>query len=207
MADSLSHRAVRPLVPVLLRLRATPNQVTTVRLVIGLAATASVAWGSAESRLWGGLLWILGCLLDRLDGELARIGGMSSPQGAAYDTAVDRWMSALFFLGLGASLHGGPLAVPGLLCGLAACAAQHRACLVADRYDDLSESDKVIPSRWGFDADDAYYVLGPLAWLSYAGRFTASVLAVVGTLVFLTVFVVRLSRLRRRTAERSVPAG
>ena len=202
MPASWSHRLVRPLVPTLIRLRLTPNHVTGFRLVLGLAGVALVAWGSEATRLWGGGLWLLCCLGDRLDGELARIGNMCSPAGERFDTAVDRWMSALFFLGLGLSVRAGAHPLLGVACGAAACLAQHGVCMVADRFDRLSPSgDKVIPSRWGFDADDALYILGPLAWLPLDLRLTAVILAAVGTTGFLVVFALRLARLRRRLSR------
>ncbi len=203
MPASWSHRLVRPLVPALIRLKVTPNQVTAVRLLAGLCGIAAVAWGSDAARLWGGVLWLLCCLGDRLDGELARLGDMCSPQGEAFDMAVDRWNSALFFLGLGVSVRGGGHPWLGAACGVAAFLAQQAVCHTADRYDELSPSgDKVIPSRWGFDADDALYILGPLAWLPADLRLGATVLAAVGTSAFLLVFTVRLARLRRRLSRR-----
>ena len=199
MNTSWSHRLVRPLVPALIRLKVTPNQVTGVRLVLGLAGVAATAWGSETARLWGGALWLLCCLGDRLDGELARLGDMCSPEGARFDMAVDRWISALFFLGLGLSVHAGAHPLLGAACGGIACLAQLANSAVADRFDTLSPNgDKVIPSKWGFDADDALYVLGPLAWLSADLRLGADVLAAVGTTAFLAIFTLRLSRLRRR---------
>ena len=202
MPDSWSHRAVRPLVPALIRARVTPNQVTAAHLTVGLVAVAATAWGSEATRLAGGGLWLVSCLLDRLDGELARIGDMCSPEGARLDEAVDRWTGALFLLGLGLSVHGGAHPWLGAACGLAAFAAQQANCLVADRFDALSPSgDKVIPSWGGFDADDGLYVLGPLAWLPAGLRLGAAELAAVGTSLFLVLFCVRLVRLRRRLAR------
>lgn len=208
MTSSWSHLLVRPLVPTLIRLKLRPNHVTGFRLVLGSAGIAAVAWGTPAARLWGGGLWLLCCLGDRLDGELARIGDMCSPEGERFDTAVDRWMSALFFLGLGVSVHAGPHPWLGAALGLAACTAQQAVCRVADAFDGLSPGgDKVIPSRWGFDADDALYILGPLAWLPTDLRLDATALAAVGTAGFLVAFALRLSRLRRRLAEgRDAPA-
>ncbi len=61
-------------------------------------------------------------------------------------------------------------------------------------------------SRWGFDADDALYLLGPLLWLPATIRFGATTLAAIGTMGFLILFVGRLARLRRRMAEPLAPA-
>ena len=106
MSGSWSHRLVRPLVPPLLRVGVRPNYVTTAHLIVGAASLATIALGDDRARLWAGIAWLFSCLLDRLDGELARIGDMCSATGHRYDYLVDMWLSALFFLAIGLSVPG-----------------------------------------------------------------------------------------------------
>ena len=54
----------------------------------------------------------------------------------------------------------------------------------------------MLASRWGFDADDALYILGPLGWLPAPYRLAVAVLAAVGTALFLILFVHRYTRLK-----------
>lgn len=199
---------MRPLVRPLLRIGATPNQVTAGHLVLGLATLGAIAWGSDTVRLWAGGAWLVCCLLDRLDGELARIGNMCSAAGHRFDYLVDMWLAALYFAALGLSVHGrfGRVAIA---CGAIACVIQLVLYQVAERFDRLSgDAGHVLASRWGFDADDALYVLGPVVWLPGGLRFAATALAAIATLLFLGLFTRRLAHLRRRIAEGSfVPAA
>ncbi len=81
----LARRLVTPLVgtPV------TPNHLTTLRLLIGLAG----AWCLTQPGFgWinaGALLIVLSNFVDHTDGELARISGQSSKLGHFYDLASD----------------------------------------------------------------------------------------------------------------------
>jgi archaetidylinositol phosphate synthase len=200
LSGSWTHRLVRPLVRPLIRLHVRPNHITGLHLVIGLVSLAAIAFGSDQARFWGGVAWLFSCLLDRLDGELARIGNMTSAWGHRFDYLTDMWLSALFFLALGLSVHG---AHHGLATGFGALAGLTQLLngQVAERFDRLSGDDgKVLASRWGFDADDALYILGPLGWLPTPWRLVVTLLAGVGTAAFLLLFVVRLRRLRARLA-------
>jgi archaetidylinositol phosphate synthase len=200
LSGSWTHRLVRPLVRPLIRLHVRPNHITALHLAIGLAALAAIAFGSDTMRCWGGVAWLFSCLLDRLDGELARIGNMTSAWGHRFDYLVDMWLSALFFLALGFSVHG-PHHLLGLGFGGFACLTQWVSGQVAERFDRLSgDAGKVLASRWGFDADDALYILGPLGWLPTPWRLVVVLLAGVGTAAFLLLFVVRLRRLQAKRA-------
>ena len=58
---------VRPLA----KTAVTPNQVTTVRIIAGIAAAGALAVGDASWSIVGGWLFMLSMLLDRADGDLA----------------------------------------------------------------------------------------------------------------------------------------
>src|SRR5580692_7134260 len=77
----LARQMVRPLLGTWVR----PNHLTTLRLISGMAACLCFALGTNSGMLWGGVLWLVSALLDRADGELARIGKMISPGGDLYD--------------------------------------------------------------------------------------------------------------------------
>lgn len=196
MNTTWSHLLVRPLVRPLIRLHVKPNQVTLMHLLIGIVVLLCIAFGSDHVRLWAGVGWLFSCLLDRLDGELARIGNMTSPEGHRFDYLTDMWLSALFFVALGLSVHHFHPLIAGVA-GLIGCGVQLLNGQVAERFDALSgDAGKVLGSRWGFDADDALYILGPLGWLPETWRFGVTLLAAIGTSVFLLLFLFRLRRLR-----------
>jgi CDP-diacylglycerol--glycerol-3-phosphate 3-phosphatidyltransferase len=89
-ARSLAVRSVRGLA----RTRVTPNVLTTTGVSLCLAAAVLVPF---ENR-WDTLLvywlaagiFVVGSLLDILDGALARAGGKSTPFGAFIDSTTDR---------------------------------------------------------------------------------------------------------------------
>ena len=64
----------------------TPNRVTAVAGVLGVAAAACLATGRLRT---GGALFLLRFLADCVDGKVARLQGTSSPRGALFDVATD----------------------------------------------------------------------------------------------------------------------
>ncbi len=111
--NTLFHQIVRPLVRRIAPLGVSPNQITTVRLVTGLAAAAAFAQGTYGWMSFGGGVFVLSMLLDRADGELARQTGKMSEGGHRYDLACDciASMAAFLGLGIGAAAEVGPAAL------------------------------------------------------------------------------------------------
>ena len=93
-------RLLEPLARALVRGRVHPNFITTFGTAIVVASGA--AFGAGEIR-WGGLLLLVSGLFDVLDGQVARLGGMSSIFGAFYDSTLDRIGESAVFAGL--ALH------------------------------------------------------------------------------------------------------
>ena len=203
MANSWSHRIVRPLARPLIRLGVTPNQITGFHLGLGLGIIAAMVWGTPQANLWAGVAWLVACLLDRLDGEVARIGNMTSAAGHRFDDFVDTTLSSLYVLGLGLGLRDAPHGWVAVAAGALACIAQFTLNRVAEDFDSHAEGDdKILASRWGFDADDGLYLLGPLLWFPAPVRMAAAVLAALATTGFLLLFLRRLARQRRELGAR-----
>lgn len=72
---------------VLLHTRTTPNQVTVASLMIGLAGLVMVGAPHAWLAVLGYTALLLYHLLDRVDGEIARVRGMYSLRGIYLDNA------------------------------------------------------------------------------------------------------------------------
>jgi len=89
------------LTPVLLKYPVTPNQITTVSLLLGLAGAALFISGSWYFGIIGGLLLVVSYTLDNCDGEVARVKGLSSEFGAHFDDVVDSVVDSGFFVALG----------------------------------------------------------------------------------------------------------
>src|SRR5579871_5717365 len=104
-AHQLARIFVRPLLGTAVR----PNHLTTLRIVLGLISCATLASGTSAGALWSGLLWLVTCLLDRADGELARLGDMRSDSGKVLDFYSDLILDSLWFLSLGFNASHGTL--------------------------------------------------------------------------------------------------
>ena len=104
--NSWTHILARALVRPLVGTRVTPNHLTSLRLVTGLAACAALLPGTPQWWDWAGIMWLVSALLDRADGELARIADLCSPDGHRYDFLVDNIVNAGFFPCLGFGLTG-----------------------------------------------------------------------------------------------------
>ncbi len=106
--DSLQHgiyKVINPIVYLMIKIGLTPNMVTTIGFLGNAAAAAVLAYagyqcagGSAPDY---GLLTLAGAmvigfsLFDMLDGQVARLGKMSSTFGAMYDSVLDRYCELL----------------------------------------------------------------------------------------------------------------
>ena len=91
--------------PVLARLGLTPNQVTLVGLVAGIASGALFAQGQWTSGAWAGVLWSICYLMDYCDGEVARLTNRSSRFGKYLDDFVDWVVHVALFLGIAAGAY------------------------------------------------------------------------------------------------------
>ena len=88
-ARTLASRSVTSLA----RTRVTPNALTTAGVSLCIAAAALVPFENRNQLLFYWLaasVFVVGSVLDILDGALARAGGKSTPFGAFLDSTTDR---------------------------------------------------------------------------------------------------------------------
>src|ERR1700743_66874 len=85
----------------------TPNMVTTIGLILNIGVAIIFIFGAEEGRRgdlsyvgWAGGLILFAGLFDMLDGQVARLGNMSSQFGAMYDSVLDRYSELILFLGI-----------------------------------------------------------------------------------------------------------
>lgn len=78
----------------------TPDQVTGIALVLGLAVFPAFAVGQRAALAAGGVLFYLAFVFDCVDGKLARALGTTSDRGEALDALADGGRRAAGSLGL-----------------------------------------------------------------------------------------------------------
>ncbi|AYB35622.1 CDP-alcohol phosphatidyltransferase family protein [Chryseolinea soli] len=105
--QQLIYKVINPFVKFLVRIGFTPNAVTTVGLVLNVGVAAIFVAGAEEGNRgdlryvgWAGALTLFAGLFDMLDGQVARLGNMSSTFGALYDSVLDRYSELIMFLGI-----------------------------------------------------------------------------------------------------------
>ena len=206
--DTWTHKLARYVARPLIGTGITPNHITTLRLLTGLASCVILALGTGlvhRALFWGGTLWLVSAFLDRVDGELARIGNMMSPGGHRYDYLVDNGINSLFFLAIGiglrhATLWGHSLGPWPIILGIVSAVALLLCNWMSEIYEaHLPDNRRIYPGAWGFHPDDALYLLGPLAWLGWL--LPVLVGATIGTSVMAVVIAFQL-----RQVLRPVPA-
>src|ERR1700761_1817668 len=101
------YKIINPLVRLLIKAGLTPNMVTTIGLVLNIGVAVIFIVGAEEGRRgdlryvgWAGALILFAGLFDMLDGQVARLGNMSSQFGALYDSVLDRYSELILFLGI-----------------------------------------------------------------------------------------------------------
>jgi archaetidylinositol phosphate synthase len=179
-------RLARRLVLPLQDSRVTPNHLTTVRLVFGLAAAVALMRGSYLWMNLGALLLVVSNFLDHTDGELARISGKTSPLGHWYDLLSDTAVTILLFASMGVGVATRSAHVFGrspLLLGVVAGVAVAAIFFLRMRIEELGgKSASKQASVGGFETEDVLYLLPVVTLSDAAGPFLA--MAAVGAPLF-----------------------
>ncbi len=101
------YKIINPFVRFLIKLGLTPNAVTTIGLLLNIGVTIIFIVGAEKGNRgelayvgWAGGLILFAGLFDMLDGQVARMGKMSSTFGALYDSVLDRYSELILFFGI-----------------------------------------------------------------------------------------------------------
>ena len=108
--DYLHRRLSRRLTRVLVRTPATPNQVSLLSLSIGLGAVWAFWHATPLSAAVGVVVYLIACVVDHSDGELARLTFQESRLGAHLDWAIDTVIHSGLVLGMAVSAGPGAAA-------------------------------------------------------------------------------------------------
>jgi phosphatidylglycerophosphate synthase len=195
--QTYAHAFARILVRPLLGTWVRPNHLTALRLLLGLTACALLIPGSKLYTAWSGVLWILTCVLDRADGELARIGDLRSESGKVLDYYSDMILDAAWFLCAGIGLRHGPLGDIATVLGGITCLAMLLCTWYAEMFERLSGPGvKAWKGVQHFHPDEALFLLPLLTWLGWVGPVLMA--ASVVTPMIAVVMIARYAALKRR---------
>jgi archaetidylinositol phosphate synthase len=178
------HAVARWCIRPLLHTRVTPNHLSTLRLLTGLAAAGAFAVGDYFWTCWGGVLFAISAVLDRADGELARLTGRTSQGGHWFDLSCDMTVNVLTFIGIGIGVANRVPGPWGLIMGLVSGLAVGAIFIVVFRLHS-GGSNPIVAFRYpnGFDFDDALFVIAIFAW--FDGLLWLLIAGTVGAPLFL----------------------
>ena len=91
---------LEPVAAVFVRCHITPNQISVLSLVAGIACAILFF---EQQFFWGSLALLLSAILDLVDGSVARMTNSHTKFGAVFDWIVDKYVDALVLLGIGLS--------------------------------------------------------------------------------------------------------
>jgi hypothetical protein len=104
----------------------TPNAITVLATIVGVAAAISMGIGSGSALIIAALLLILYDVLDCSDGMLARLQHSGSRIGRILDGAADYIVTVAFYTGIGVG-YASHSASPGIAWGLTVAAGLSNA--------------------------------------------------------------------------------
>lgn len=98
---------IDPFVKLLVKIGVTPNMVTTIGFLLNIVVAVIFIIGAEDENRsdlsyigWAGGMILFAGLFDMLDGQVARIGNMSSKFGALFDSVLDRYSELVMFFGI-----------------------------------------------------------------------------------------------------------
>ncbi len=98
---------IDPFVKMLIKMGLTPNMVTMIGFLLNIGVAYIFVLGAEKGNRgelsyvgWAGGLILFAGLFDMLDGQVARLGKMSSSYGALFDSVLDRYSELVMFLGI-----------------------------------------------------------------------------------------------------------
>lgn len=195
-------RIARVVVRPLARTPVTPNQMTTLTVLLALAAAVMFGTGDRVLANWAAGLFVLARFLDHFDGELARLKGAESRFGYYFDYFAGGLSFGALFLGLGIGLETGFLGVWAWVLGASGTASAVIAMFInldIDRHNAGNERDAVgYPAFAGFELEDGIYLLAPITWFGFLEPFFIG--AGVGAAIYCLWTLWTLSGMRRRVS-------
>ena len=107
IAQQLIYKIINPVIRGIIKLGITPNAITATGLILNMIACCLFIYAATNGERgdfsyvgWGGGIILFAGLFDMMDGQVARIGKMSSKYGALFDSVLDRYSELIVFFGI-----------------------------------------------------------------------------------------------------------
>jgi archaetidylinositol phosphate synthase len=195
-------RLARTLVRSLARFPITPNQMTTITLIVALTGAVLIAAGDVLLVNWGAGLFVIARFMDHFDGELARMKQSTSKFGYYYDYVTGALSYAALFLCMGIGHRYGLLDNWAIALGAAGASAALISMVLnlgIDKVQDFAEGESIgYPALYGFELEDGIYLIAPITWLGWLEPFFIA--AGIGAAIYTLWTLATLRRLKRRAA-------
>ncbi|MGH7537382.1 MAG: CDP-alcohol phosphatidyltransferase family protein [Gemmatimonadales bacterium] len=180
-------RLMGPVVRTLIKWRVRPNTITTLGALV--VAGSAVAFGLSAIRL-GGLLLLVSGLFDIIDGQVARLGRMSTTFGAFYDSTLDRVGESALFAGVALHFLRGGLPMGQLVLGVGLAIAALASSLLVS-YTRARAEGLGLECKVGIAARaERILILGAPTLLFGAGREGRLLLWIIAILALVTTITV-----------------
>jgi phosphatidylglycerophosphate synthase len=197
---AIDQRIARRAAALLARTPATPNFVTGVSILVGLAAAYLLARGDGWVHL-GGAVFVVAVWMDHVDGELARQTARTSTFGHYFDHAAAMTNYVSGFVGAGFGLRFGELGHWGPVLGASAGIAIAGIMSVRLHMEIRDGRDSVRQTvHGGFEIEDTLYILAPITWFGLLEYFLVA--AGIGAPVYLLYVAWESLRAARKGAVR-----
>lgn len=167
-----------PLIRLLVKTGLSPNAITFLSFLFGLAAAVAFVFGQF---ILGGILLIFSAFFDLADGSVARATGKKTLFGAFIDWIADKYIDGFVLLAAGLSIFtvqpwylaslNIPLFVYILVCGLAVIGSIMNTFIKPVAYAEI-----------GFQGKDDGKIADPLEGVGFFGRPETMILLVLGGL-------------------------
>lgn len=174
----------------------TPNHLTTVRMLFGIAACVLLSTGDYAWTNMGAVCFAVSAFFDHADGELARISGNKTRFGHYYDLVSDAVSDILLFIGIGAGLVHGALGTGALFMGIFTGLTVAAIFQLRLMISNITGKDQTgMPGMGLFEIEDVFYLLPLITYFELLFPFL--VIAAVGAPAFALLTLRDYLRLKR----------
>ena len=177
-------RLAKAVVSVIKGLPISPNALTALGMVIGIASGFLYAEGTWPAMLGGSVLFMVAVWMDHVDGEFARSTEKTSTFGHYFDHVGAMSSYCAMFVGAGYGLRDtwlGEWAVPCEITAGVSVSLIFSIRMWQESVYGKETTEQAV--RSGFEIEDTLYVLGPITWIGAMPPFIAA--AGIGTPLYL----------------------